>query len=241
MPVNLDHLAALIISSTVLLIFIIIQMSGTQATTEATINHIVYTEAIDLARNLERDLENMLSPAQTASAITDGRLFPAVGTFTCQITTDSTAAGDLTTSFTFPTVADADSSITSTVNPLAAQALQVVYNLNPTGDSLDINIGNAIQRVPLHELQRLVNGAVTGQSKAYMTQFVIEMASRGNVGFARIIGTTPCPAALRKIRFEYKLAAAPAEFITADQRSTSRHNVSRYGSTVNLANWENTP
>ena len=43
MHVLIDHLAALLISSTVLLIFVIIQMRGTQATTEATIHHIVYS------------------------------------------------------------------------------------------------------------------------------------------------------------------------------------------------------
>ncbi len=240
MHVLIDHLAAMLIGSTVLLIFIVIQLRGSQAATEATVNHIVYREAVDLSMNLERDLENMLSPAQTANAISSGRLFPAVGAFTCQITTVNSPAGDLTTSFTFPTVADADSSVTSTVDPLTAQALQVVYNLTPTADSIDINIGNAIQRVPLHELERLVNSVVTGKSKGFMSQFVVETALRDSVGYTRTIGTNvPCPPTMTKIRFEYKPATDGVEFVTAHQRSTSRHNVSRLGLTVNLSNWEN--
>lgn len=239
MHIILDHLAAVLISSVVLLIFVLIQLRGTQTTTEATVNHIVYTEATDVSKNLIRDIENMLTSGQTSAAMNDGRLLGSTGVFTCQITTVASPVGPLTTSFTFPTVANADSSFSAGSDPLTAQAVQVVYNLVATGDSIDITIANLPQRVPMHQLQRVVAGVVTGASKGFMTQFIVETARKDVAGYARTIGTAPCPVSMTNMRFEYKLATGGVEFITSDQRSTNQHNISRFGITVSLSNWAN--
>ena len=227
MHVILDHLAAVIISSVILLVLALVQVRGTQTNTEATMNHIAYSEALNINDFLERDLENMLTTDQVTAAIAAGKMIGAVG-WSCQLTNPT---GVLTQSFTFPTL-----NPDSVLNPTDPSAIQVTYTLNATGDSAFVPVNGALVFSPLFQIRRIVDGTITGASMGVVTNFLIEAASRGVPGFPTAAGT--CPASMSKVRFEYKLAVEPVEFTTTDQRNTNQLNVSRFGATVSLTNWD---
>ncbi|MEM8484160.1 MAG: hypothetical protein AAF564_01365 [Bacteroidota bacterium] len=232
-----DHIISIMVSGVVLLIFVYIQMRGSSAATEATINHMVYSEALQLNEFLERDLENMLTQIQTQLAI-DGGNYTGSASFVCQLST----AGGYTTTLTFPTIAHADSSITFVGDPNDAEAVEVTYQLVATMDSIAIPVGNVIQNVPLFELRREVGGKIIGISLPYVTAFEVQFGAKGSNTFlpasALPTATTACSADLSKVRFEFQLAAEGIGFVTNDQRSTSQQNLVRFGSTVTLSNWE---
>ena len=227
MHVILDHLAAVIISSVILLVLALVQVRGTQSNTEATMNHIVYSEALNINEFLERDIENMLTVDQTNAAIAAGKMIGA-GAWSCQITN---ATGNLTQAFTFPTL-----NPDSTLDPTDPSAIQVTYTLTATGDSALVPINGTLVNSPLFRLRRMINTDVTGLSMGIVSHFLVEAANRGVPGYPTISGA--CPANMSKVRFEYKLAADPVEFATTNQRNTNQLNVSRFGSTVSLTNWD---
>ncbi len=232
-----DHIISIMVSGVVLLIFVYIQMRGSSAATEATINHMVYSEALQLNEFLERDLENMLTSVQTQLAI-DGGNYTGASSFACSLST----SGGYTTSLTFPTIAHADSSITFVGDPNDAEAVEVTYQLVATMDSIAIPVGNVMQNVALFELRRIIDGKITAISQPYITAFEAQFGSRGSNIFvpasALPTATENCSADLSKVRFEFQLAAEGVGFVTNDQRSTSQQNIVRFGSTVTLSNWE---
>ena len=222
MHITLDHLMAVIISSVILLIFALVQVRGTQTSTEATINHIVFDEAMSMNEYLQSDFENILNQTQAENAM-------GAGAFSCLITRDG---ADNFLAFTFPTLNP--DSLNS--DPTNWDAIQVTYTLNPTGDTLQIlESGSTIDK-PLFSLERAVNGVYSGGSQAFVTDFTVEITNRGTVGFQSV---GPCANTMRKIRFSYKLATVPVDFATNDQRATSNTNMSRFGSTVHLSNYAN--
>lgn len=222
MHVFLDHLASILIMSVLALIFALIQFRGIRSNAEVVVNHSVRSETLEIVEMLERDIMNLRTDVQTQTAITNttyaGLLPPDC---------DMTLAGDTTTVFTFPTLADPQSGDT------AAVAL-VSYVLIPEADSVSRMINGAIIKHPLHRLERIIGTTVTGKSQSTVTYFKIDYFRDGG---APVVGTS-CPADMNRIRFQVQMAQPQVEDITPDQISRSQTNFSRYGATIDLANWE---
>ena len=225
MHVTLDHLAAVIITSVILLVYALVQVRGTQTASETTVNQIVYSEALSITDLLSVDIENMLTPTQSTATL---------GGYTCQVALD--ASGN-TVSFSFPTL-DPDS---TNLDPSSWDAIQVRYDLNLTGDSVRVFENQAIVSKNLYTLDRSVITASatidTGGSMGYITDFSIQIGSRGSPTF---LTNGVCPAAsMTRVRYSYKMATRGVDFITTDQLSTNNLNTSRFGSTVVLSNYAN--
>lgn len=237
MQIILDHLASIFVSAAILLIIVFIQMRGTLGAAESTINHMVYSESINVNRMLERDLENMLNAVQVDSASTI-----TGGTGACNLIT----GGGRVQSFTFPTVADPDNSINATGNPSTMAAIEVRYTLEASGDSALVPTGGVDQWLPLFTLQRYVGTSLTASSLPYVTNFDVRLGFQDSTFVPSTLvpnTTTPCGTAaagtgLTKVRYDFKLVANGLDFVSRNQRSTSQLNITRFGSTVNLSNWE---
>lgn len=205
--------------------------------TEQTINYMVVSEVFLINQLLEQDLENLLTQPQTQFAIDNGNYSGTSGTFTCNLNTSNNRA----VSMTFPTIAFPDSTMNAG-DPNDTDVIEVTYNLVATGDSVDIPVSNVIQRRPSFSLFRIVDGDTTSSSKPYITSFRVQFVRSGSNIFEPVDTVSPtvtnCGTDLSKVRFEFSLAAEGVEFIAQDQRSTSRHNMSQFGATVNLTNWE---
>lgn len=235
MQIILDHLASFFIGAVILLIVVYIQLRGSLGAAESTINHMVYSEALHINQLLERDLENMLTSAQVlkASSFTGGS-----GVFACSLHTENGRADTLT----FPTLADPEITMNSAGDPATTAAIEVKYVLDPAGDSVAVQVGSTTQLIPLFTLNRYVGGVITASSLPYITNFEVRLGNQGNNVFIPADlepeTTTICGASLTKVRYDFKLIAEGIEFISLDQRSTNNLNVSRFGSTINLSNWE---
>lgn len=235
MQIILDHLASVFIGAVILLIVVYIQLRGSLGAAESTINNIVYSEALHINQLLERDLENMLTSDQVdqASSFTGGS-----GAFACSLHTEFGRADTLT----FPTLADPAVTINSAGDPANTAAIEVQYILDPVGDSVAVTSGNTTQLIPLFTLNRYVNGVITANSLPYVTHFVVTFGRQGASSFIptnlQDERRTQCEPSLTKVRYDFKLIAEGIDFISLDQRSTSNLNVSRFGSTINLSNWE---
>lgn len=232
-----DHINSIIISSVVLLIFIFLQFRNTMNASEQTINYMVLSEVYLMNQMLEKDLENMLTAAQTNQAIAANQYRGASGAFTCELTVSDNQVSELT----FPSLnLHVDSSM-SALNPMELEAHEIEYRLTATGDSTNIPVQNVTQRVPLYRLDRVINDTLTANSLPYITSFSVQFIDRTTntptPANNSVNGTTACALDLSRVRFEFSLASEGVEFITQDQRSTSRHNMSRFGSTVSLSNW----
>ncbi len=235
MQIILDHLASIFISAAILLIVVFIQLRGSLGAAESTINYMVYSEALQVNQLLERDLENMLTEDQTLNAVS---FTGGSGTFACSLYTREGRAYSLT----FPTIADPDNSIDTIGDPNTAAAIEVNYVLDPTGDSVAVDLGNVTQLVPLFTLNRYVGTSLTASSMPYVTNFEVRFGNQGSTSFIPTDmvteTTTQCGANMTKVRFDFKLIADGIEFVSRDQRSTGRLNISRFGSTISLSNWE---
>ena len=235
MQIILDHLASIFIGAVILLIVVYIQLRGSLGAAESTINHLVYSEALHVNQLLERDLENMLTRAQVnqASSFTGGS-----GTFACSLHTQNGRADTLT----FATLADPAVTMNSVGDPTNTAAIEVQYILEPAGDSISVTTGNTTQLLPLFVLNRYVGGVITANSLPYVTHFEVTFGMQGNSLFIptdlQANTTTLCEPNIAKVRYDFKLVAEGIDFISLDQKSTSNLNVSRFGSTVNLSNWE---
>ena len=240
MQIILDHLASIFITGAILLIIVFIQLRGSLGAAESTINHMVYSEALNINELLERDLENMLTAAQIDSA---SSFVGGTGVFACSLITGQGRAQQLT----FPTVADPDNSINASGNPNTMAAVEVTYLLEATGDSAIVPVGSTEQLMPLFILNRYVGTNVTASSLPFLTNFDVRFGYQGDTNFIpadlAINATTQCGnnltgPFLTKVRFDFKLVAEGLEFVARNQRSTSQLNISRFGSTVSLSNWE---
>jgi hypothetical protein len=231
MQVVLDHLAALIIVSVLVIIFALLQVRGVQSASETTVNAVVREATLDLASMLEKDIANMRTETQTTEAITRG-VFTGLG-WNC----GTTASGDTTVAFTFVTLTDPYAAVDS-LDPGGTPVSEVVYQLvRESGQSVSRQMGAVTVDHPLYRLQRVINGAVTGQTMPYITFFDVEFAQRGVFNFIPTSNTT-CPTDLARVRFQLQLAQEGVEQLAFDQSSTSQLNFSRYGLTVDLLNWE---
>ncbi|MEZ4700062.1 MAG: hypothetical protein R2834_07010 [Rhodothermales bacterium] len=232
MQVILDHLSALIIGSVLILIFALLQVRGVQSASETTVNAMVRQATLDLSEMLEIDIRNMRTDVQTADAASRGIL--SGGSWTC----NTTASGDTTLSFSFVTMTDPYAQVDS-LDPGNAPLSVVNYLLvrDPGGASVSRQMGNVTVNHPLYRLERIVGGVVTGRTQSYITYFAVEYARRGVFNFEPI-GTAGCPTDLARIRFQVQMAQEGIERIASDQTANSQLNFSRYGSTVDLLNWE---
>jgi hypothetical protein len=231
MQVILDHLAALIIVSVLVIIFAFLQVRGVQSASETTVNAMVREATLDISFMLEKDIANMRTDTQTADAILRG-IFTGGG-WAC----GTTASGDTTIAFSFVTLSDPFAPIDS-LDPGNAPVSLVTYQLTrEPGASVSREMGAVTQTHPLYSLQRIINGAVTGQTQPYITFFDVEFAQRGIAAFIPT-STTTCPTDLTRVRFQLQMAQEGIGRIAADQLSNSQLNFSRYGSTIDLPNWE---
>ncbi len=233
MHILLDHISALLIVSVLVAIFALIQLRGSQSTSDVAVNYMVRTETLEIADMLERDLLNMRTKDQTDAAIAAGKFFGG-GAYVCTAT--AAAAGDTTLSFTFPTLSDPQG-VGALADPDSADVSLVTYQLIPVpGQSIDRMQGNSMVSHPLFRLERRVGVDDTGSSQATVTYF--------NIDYGRVTGdfidaTGGCPGdQLKKIRFQVQMARQSYDEATGDQTSRSQLNFSRYGQTVELANFE---
>lgn len=229
MYVLFDHLTALIAASAVLLIFVVLQFRGWQSASDAAVNHMMYSELLGIKQYLQTDVENIRSESQTDTAIDRGTF--TGGAYSCQITT----SGGVTTTFTFPTLADPDGDY-DLADPEDAQVTLITYQLVDTGSKIQLPQGDSYSTVPVYRLNRVIDGVVTGGSRANITHFLVELSSRGSTTFSSSSG--PCPANLEKVRFEFKIATDYNTTAADGQNTSNPINISRYGTTVTLANWE---
>ena len=225
-----DHMAAVIIGGGIILIFSLIQVRGTQTATEATINNVIVSEVVQLSEFLKRDLENMRTQAQTDEAISGGKMTGGAA-YSCQLST----AGGVTTQLTFPTLADPETAAGLT-EPDSANVVLVTYQLTDSGNTITIPENGVDRTLPLYTLDRMIGSDYTGGSGEYVTHFLVEFANQGSTDFSSM--SAGCSDDLTKIRFEFKVATQGVDWATTDQAATGQLNISRYGGTVSLLNWE---
>lgn len=230
MQAILDNITAVIVSGSIMMIFAFLQIRGTQTAADATINHMVYAELMQTSFYLKSDIENMRTEAQTDEAINRSKLSGG-SAYDCQVQT----SGGITTSFTFPTLKDPTTAY-KLADPEDAEVVLVTYQLTDTGETLKVPEGHTSSNRTLYSLDRMVNGATTGGSKNFVTHFLVEFSSKGSSNFSSNSGT--CPTDMAKVRFEFKLATEGVEMVAVDQQSTSQTNISRYGATIDLQNWD---
>ena len=230
MQVIFDHIGAVVVGGGILLIFAFIQMRGTQSSADATINHMVISEATLVGQYFQRDIENMRTEAQTEESIARGKFTGGSG-YSCQLT----KTGSVTTQITFPTLAAPDLVPTLT-DPDDAAVVLVSYVLTDTGNSVPILQDGVETNKKLYRLDRMVDGNYTGGSGDYLTHFSVEFANKGAGIFSS--ASTACSPDLAQVRFEFKVASGGMEWSATDQRSTSQLNTSRLAKTIALANME---
>lgn len=225
MNIFIDHLAAMIIASVALLIIVLVQVRSTQTSVDTTVHYKIYEEAINLRDYLHTDLENMLTDVQTQLAIDQSR-YHGSGALLCS---GVDSAGQ-TVSFSFPTLNNPDSA-----NGLVSE---ITYDLVNTGATITLPTQDSTQTLPVFRLERLIDGSYSGSTIDVVTYFRIETLRKQNGfdQFAPINGV--CPSDISKVRFEYKVATQGVEFATQEQRSTSQTNISRFGTTIHLSNWD---
>ncbi len=225
-----DHMAAFFAMSGVMLIFGIIQIRGTQSNSEAVLNNMVYSDISNFSEILQVDLSNMRTESQVTEAISAGK-FTGGTAYECSITKSS----DVTTTLTFPTLANPFTDYDS-ASPENSEIVLVSYVLTDTGDTITIPRADTEETVTLYTIERIVDGKSTGGSSNFVTHFLVEFLNKGGTGFNS--NTATCTPQLSKVRFELKFAIEGVEYVTADQENTNQINVTRLGTTVDLANME---
>ena len=228
----IDHLAAFIVFAAIMLIVAVLNLRGMQSNAETVVNYMVRSGTLEISEMFERDLVNMRTQDQTNEAISRG-IFNggAITTYTCNLT----ASGDTTKTFTFPTLADPQAFY---ADPMDAPVTQVMYQLNTIGGSVIRLVEGDTLVHHLYRLDRFVADGENGWSDEGVTFFRVEFAERGDPDFEVPVGGN-CPGdTFSKVRFQIQMAQDSFEGIT-DQESRTQLNFSRYGSTVELSNWEN--
>ncbi len=224
----LDHLGSFIVFSAVMLIVAILQLRGMQSNAETVVNHIVRTGTLEISDMLERDLVNMRTEAQTNDAIAGGFADTSMVVYDCSMAIN----GDTTMSFTFPTLKFPQMNVG---NPDTAQVAQVLYQLTPQAGSVTRYLEGDTLVQNFYRLDRFVSGEGNGWSDTGVTFFRVEYAEPRDPVFKFPAGN--CPLAISKIRFQVQMAHQGFEEVT-DQESRTQLNISRYGATVELTNWD---
>ena len=210
MQAILDHLAAILVASVLLVLFGAVQLRGQQSSVDARRDYMVKSRAYAFAQSLERDAENMRSRKQVEDARATTQ--PALGAYTCRVERD---AGGLTTAFTFPTVDAAGTSI-----------VQVTYELKDAGKSTTAKD----EAQALYRINRLVDGAQDGSSGDIVTDFAVGLLGSGGAS----VHEGDCPTDLRQVRVQ--MMAALEGVAPNDRASGSGFNTTRYGATIRPPN-----
>lgn len=227
MHVLLDHIGAFVVATILFVSMFTMINRSRQNAVEMQIGQLVQEQAYEIARILERDLENMRSDAQVMQY--NQFVEPDIEESICSFATD---AEGRTRSLIFPTLLDAREGANSDIVNVRYELVSLDTTLTYDGDI----------ELELFTLNRYVrNGDASveyrdGSSGAYITHFAVTMHSEG-VGGTEISGTAStgdCPAdgTLSKTHIEIQAALPSAEFSTGGQRSKSNLNVTRYGAIV---------
>lgn len=236
MHIILDHISAVLVSAVMLIIFVLLQVRGTQSSTETTINYMIRSETLEISDMLERDLLNMRTATQTDEAAADSMLIGG-SSFMCSTEVGiHPTSGDTTKTFTFPTLSDPQVAA-GLSNPDSAEVTIVSYSLiREEGASISRMLGPVTLTHPLYRIERQVNGVARGMSQSTVTYFNIDFGKRD--GTFQPATTSNCPTDMNRVRFQIQMARNGVEDTALDQRNTSQLNFSRYGGTVDLINWD---
>ena len=237
MHILLDHISAVLVSSVLVVILLLLQIRGTQSNAEVTVNHMVRSETLEIVEILERDLLNMRTQVQTDAAQSAGKLSGGIS-FRCSTAVGTASVGaDTTKVFEFPTLLDPQIAA-GLADPDSAEVAIVSYRLiREPGLSVSRLMGSGTVNHPIYRLERLVSGATTGLSQSTVTFFNIEFGLRD--GSFQPATSSNCPIGnMSRVRFQIQMARNGVEDIAADQRARSQTNFSRFGGTVDLINWD---
>jgi hypothetical protein len=203
----LDHLAAVLVGTTVIVILLALQHRGREHAVEATVHQVAQAQAHAFARLFERDVENMRTEAETRAAL---------GTYACATSRDG--AGRLA-SFTFPTLLDPDAGPASPVG-------HVTYRVEAPGDSVRVGTSSrALLRV-VRETNDGSGPVVSGGSSAVVVGFDVALFPR------RATAPTPaCPDDLSRVRLEVLTAIAGPTRHADGTTPATPYNLARYGFT----------
>lgn len=201
-----DHLAAILIGTTIILIVLVVQQRSRQHAVETTVGHTVQARTYSFARMLERDIENMRSEAEAMAVL---------GRYTCAVTT----VGGQTTAFTFPTLLAPDQ---GALSPLG----HVTYRLEATSDS--VRAGGATRALfrVVRETDDGSGPTPDGGSGETIVGF--------DIGLFALRATTPattCPDNLSRVRLDIETAAEGPSRLSNDQSATGTRTLSRLGFT----------
>ena len=211
-----DHIAAVVVSSALLLVFAAVQQRGQQSAIAAERQHAVKTSAQGYLQMLEQDIENMGSRVVRSQ-------------YECELRTD----GSNTTLFHFSTLGDPRSAAPSTEN--------VTYRLEPFQTAAGMQRTVDVQGTarPLYRLERWeggtydeATGRVTGGTRAgggrpVITQFTVELRVDGPGGHQT---SGRCSSMdVRSVEVSLMAALQSVEELTASQKAVHHVNTSRYG------------
>ena len=231
MHILLDNIAALLVAGVLFVSVFAMMQRNNQNAIEFTVNKMVYEQAYDFLKVIERDIENIRSTSQAIDTGTD--------TF-CEVDNENVVQDTMivtnTRRIAFPTyIRPIDGTPDRTVS------VRYVREDPPTGpDSIIVNG----RYTPLYNIIRYEKFGETGsvryagESGPIITNFLVEMFdNKGNLLACADEGS------LGRTRVEFQAALAPVEY--HDQQSlfennnTSRFgtlNASRFGATVYSAN-----
>lgn len=171
MQVLLDHLAAIVIGGTVLLLIAFTQFRGQEAAIDGTQYYAAKTHMVDFVRQLQVDLHSLGAGVKNAD-VELGKAFVKGG---------YVASGDTTDVFSFQTYADS-----SAFSMTPKSASEVCYQRVLTGETAyvqDPATGTYVGKPTFQIVRRLnptdattcTGGTVTGASMSSLTEFHIEL------------------------------------------------------------------
>ena len=226
MHVLLDHIGAFVVATILFVSMFTMINSSRQNAVDMQIGQLVQEQAYEIARVLERDLENIRSDAQVMQY--NQFVEPDIEESICSFATD---AEGRTRSLIFPTLLDAREGANSDI-------VNVRYELVSADTSL-IYAGEELELFRLNRYVRDGDASVEysdGSSGVYITHFAITMHSEGVGGteIAETASTGDCPAdgTLAKTHIEIQAALPSVDFGKGNKRAQSNLNVTRYGAIV---------
>ncbi len=156
-----DNLSATLIGIAVLLLLVVMQQRVQRVSAEQVMMYAANQNILDFGKWVEEDMVNVGWGVTTGNGISGIAQNDTIPTLTRQFTFDRK-----------PNDTTAVATVQYLVIPVTASGLQVFTAINGTD-------------VPLWQVQRIVNGAVTGESAPYVTHFNILLENdRGQNVFA---------------------------------------------------------
>ncbi len=144
-----DNLSATLIGIAVLLLLVVMQQRVQRVSAEQVMMYAANQNILDFGKWVEEDMVNVGWGVTTGNGISGIAQNDTIPTLTRQFTFDRK-----------PNDTTAVATVQYLVIPVTASGLQVFTAINGTD-------------VPLWQVQRIVNGAVTGESAPYVTHFNI--------------------------------------------------------------------